>query len=235
MVNRRKFIKNSALTASAILSSSLSPSCGDAGVVSQSSVKKNAAVKPFLHGVASGDPLHDRVIIWTKITNEKAGSNLIKWCLSKDDAFKQLTQSGEAPANADNDYTVKIDVQGLDPATTYYYQFIESNNESPVGKTKTTPVKSDENIQLAVVSCSDYSAGYYNALAKVADRKDLNAVVHLGDYIYEGTLRLFDPSHPVYQDEFEATHFNRNREWWLSYYRRRYAINRLDADLQAAH
>lgn len=235
MVNRRKFIKNSALTASAILSSSLSQSCGDAGVVSQFSVNKYAAVKPFLHGVASGDPLHDRVIIWTRITNENAGSNLIKWCLSKDDACKQIIQSGEVSADAGNDYTVKVDIQGLDPATTYYYQFIEGDNKSPVGKTKTTPAESDENIQLAVVSCTDYSAGYYNALAKVADRKDLNAVVHLGDYIYGGTLRLFDPTHPVYQDEFEATHFDRNREWWLRYYRRRYAINRLDADLQAAH
>ncbi|MEJ7769216.1 MAG: alkaline phosphatase D family protein, partial [Chitinophagaceae bacterium] len=91
------------------------------------------------------------------------------------------------------------------------------------------------NTQLAVVSCSDYSAGYYNALARIAERKDLDAVVHLGDYIYEGLARRFDPTAETLIDQFESTHFNRNKQWWLQFFRVRYATSRLDADLQAAH
>jgi alkaline phosphatase D len=234
MIDRRKFLKDTVITTGAALSYSILPTFGNGDDNLQFKKSTTHSVKPFLHGVASGDPLSSRVIIWTKINPEKEEAILINWAVSKDEGFTQVIQSGEAATSSKMDYSVKIDVQGLSPSTSYYYRFILDSIQSPVGRTKTAPSDSYENIQLAVVSCTDYSAGYYNALARIAERKDLNAVVHLGDYIYEDTERSFDPQNHS-EDDFESTHFNRTREWWLHYYRRRYSINRLDTDLQAAH
>jgi hypothetical protein len=89
---------------------------------------------------------------------------------------------------------------------------------------KTTPLDGYENLQFAVVSCSNYQAGYYNAFGRIAERDNLNAVIHLGDYIYEGTERPFDKENKLPFDEFEATHFVMNKEWWLHYYRKRYGL-----------
>jgi alkaline phosphatase D len=233
MVDRRNFIKNTALTASAILSSTFSTACGEGGL--EFSEVNKPAVKPFLHGVASGDPLHDRVIIWSRVTPEKEEAVEVRWQLSNEQSFEKVLQSGVITTGPDTDYTLKIDVENLAPSTTYYYQFIFDNKKSGIGITKTTAQTSDKKIKLAVVSCSDYSAGYYNALARIAERKDLDAVVHLGDYIYEGLARMFDPNATIPIDHFEDVYFNRNKQWWLRFYRVRYATNRLDADLQAAH
>jgi alkaline phosphatase D len=104
-----------------------------------------------------------------------------------------------------------------------------------VGRTKTTPLDGYENLQFAVVSCSNYQAGYYNAFGRIAERDNLNAVIHLGDYIYEGTERPFDKENKLPFDKFEATHFVMNTEWWLHYYRKRYGLSRLDQDFRAAH
>jgi len=235
MINRRKFIQNTALTTGAVLSTVLSPSCNNNNVAGETKRLNRKPVKYFLHGVASGDPLSSQVIIWTKISPDQEGTVLIKWFISSDAEFRKNIQSGEIVTNADTDYTVKIEIENLLPSTTYYYQFVFNNIYSATGRTKTTPADDYENISFAVVSCSDYSAGYYHALARVAEKKELNAVIHLGDYMYEGTLRLFDPTHPVYQDEYESTRHKRTREWWLRYYRRRYSINRLDRDMQNAH
>ncbi len=232
MINRRKFIQNTALTTGAVLSTVFS-SCNNNEVAGKS--KSSKRVKYFLHGVASGDPLSSQVIIWTKISLDQEGVVLIKWYVSTDAEFRKIIQSGEFTTNTDTDYTVKIDVENLFPSTTYYYRFVYNNVHSITGRTKTTPADGYENVSFAVVSCSDYSAGYYHALARVAEKKELNAVIHLGDYMYEGNLRLFDPTHPVYQDEYESTGHKRTREWWLRYYRRRYSINRLDTDMQDAH
>lgn len=234
MLNRRKFIKNTAITTGVILSADLLAASDKAGHITPQS-KDNFPVKPFIHGVASGDPLSSQIIIWTRVSPEKEEAIMVKWFVANDNKFTKIFQSGEVTTDSNVDYTVKVDVQNLLPSATYYYQFSLNNVLSPVGRTRTTPADSYEDIQLAVVSCSDYAAGYYNALARIADRKALHAVVHLGDYIYEGTARSFDPKHNLPEDNFESIHFNRTRAWWLHYYRRRYSINRLDPDLQAAH
>lgn len=235
MINRRKFIQNTALTTGAVLSTILSPSCNNNNDAGELKTSNSNPVKYFLHGVASGDPLSSQVMIWTRISPDQEGAVTLKWFISEGAELKVVIQAGEITTGPDTDYTVKIDVTNLSPSTTYYYRFVYNNIHSATGKTKTTPAEGYENVSFAVVSCSDYSAGYYHALARVAEKKQLNAVIHLGDYMYGGTLRLFDPAHPVYQDEFESARNERNREWWLRYYRRRYSINRLDRDLQDAH
>lgn len=235
MINRRKFIQNTALTTGAVLSTVLSTSCNNSNVTGEIKKSNRKPVKYFLHGVASGDPLSSQLILWTRISPDQNGAVMIKWSVAKDAGLNDIIQSGEMFADANTDYTVKIDVQNLIPSTTYYYQFVYNNIHSSTGRTKTTTADGYENISFAVVSCSDYSAGYYHALARVAEKKELNAVIHLGDYMYEGTLRLFDPTHPVYQDEYESIGHKRTRDWWLRYYRRRYSINRLDTDMQDAH
>jgi alkaline phosphatase D len=238
MVNRRRFLKESVLTTGAILTAGrLRASAREnGGELLKEYTILDERLKPFYHGVASGDPLSGQVIIWTKITPEQEGGDvLVKWVIGKEENLSQVVQTGEISTNAAVDYTVKIDVKGLSPSTTYYYQFVSDTGKSPVGRTKTTPSDTYENLQFAVVSCSNYSAGYYNALGRIAKRTNLNAVIHLGDYIYEGTERKFDKENNPPFDKFEATHFVMNKEWWLHYYRKRYALSRLDVDLREAH
>ena len=131
-----------------------------------STSKKDQA--PFYHGVASGDPLADRVIIWTRITPENEGEHVVNWYLSEDINFGGQPKSGTASAIANNDYTVKVDVTGLKANTRYYFKFSYGGKESVVGQTKTTPTQSEQ-IKLAIVSCSNFEAGFYNAFAHMAN------------------------------------------------------------------
>ncbi|MEJ7769358.1 MAG: PhoD-like phosphatase N-terminal domain-containing protein, partial [Chitinophagaceae bacterium] len=141
MVDRRRFIRNTAVTASAMLSSTFSTAFHVSAI--ESSRFNKPAQGPFLHGIASGDPLHDRVIIWTRITRENDGPVKVEWQISRADSFHNILQSGELTTDRDRDYTIKVDVQQLSPATTYYYRFVSDNKKSPVGKTKTTAATSD--------------------------------------------------------------------------------------------
>jgi alkaline phosphatase D len=189
----------------------------------------------FQHAVASGDPLPDAVILWTRVSPEwadvivsDAGANGVdvKWQIARDIAFADIVQRGEFRTDQDRNYTVKIDVAGLAPATTYYYRFIALDGSSPVGRTRTAPNGSVDRLRFAVVSCSSYAHGYFHAYRSIAQRLDLDAVLHLGDYIYEyasgayGTARSYDPPHEIVS---------------LDDYRRRYAHYRKDPDLQAVH
>ncbi|HEY5691922.1 MAG TPA: alkaline phosphatase D family protein [Cyclobacteriaceae bacterium] len=144
------------------------------------------SLKPFYHGVASGDPLPDRVIIWTRVTPEEMNSSIpVLWELAEDSNFTSIYKSDTISANLLHDYTVNIDVDGLQPDHTYYYRFSALGKKSITGRTRTTPINAKEELKFAVVSCSNYEWGYFNAYAKIADQPDLNAVIHLGDYIYE--------------------------------------------------
>lgn len=193
-------------------------------------------LKPFYHGVASGDPLADRVIIWTRVTTEKPGPVNVRYLLATDPTFApaSVVKRGSVRTNADKDYTVKVDVTGLMPATTYYYYFSTGNSNSIVGRTRTAPAQAEaDQLRLAVVSCSNYQAGYFNAYGAIARRKDLDAVIHLGDYIYEygggeGTYG-YSPSRP------ERRNIPDTEILTLADYRTRYSLYRLDPDLRAAH
>lgn len=187
------------------------------------------AKKPFYHGVASGDPLPAKVIIWTRVTPENVGDIAVKWKMSTNANMSKPAKSGTITTNEARDYTVKIDVSGLAANTTYYYQFEALNSKSIIGRTKTTAADQASEVKLAVVSCSNYEAGYYNAFARIAEKDDLNAVVHLGDYIYEYQPGGYgDPS-------LDRKHLPAREITSLSDYRTRYAQYRLDKDFQKVH
>jgi len=186
-------------------------------------------LRPFYHNVASGDPLTDRVIIWTRVTPPKPQAVEGQWVVASDAEMQNVVQEGTFTTNADRDYTVKIDVTGLAPNTRYYYQFLALEGKSPIGRTKTAPADTVDEVAFAVVSCSNYEQGYFNAFEKIAEKDELSAVIHLGDYIYEygpGTYgdttlgRKHLPPHEIIE---------------LSDYRTRYALYRLDEDFQKAH
>lgn len=185
------------------------------------------AYAPFYHGVASGDPLSDRVILWTRITpeTEPQGDIQLTWQVASDTGMTQIVNSGTASTNVSKDYTVKVDATGLQPDTWYYYRFESDGKKSIRGRTKTAAISTDR-LRFAVVSCSDYQNGYFNAYARIRARNDIDAVIHLGDYIYEYEIQgnLADRKH---EPETEIVS--------LEDYRMRYSQYRLDNDLRELH
>jgi alkaline phosphatase D len=140
----------------------------------------------FEHGVASGDPLVDAVVIWTRVTIDEPSVG-VEWILARDPALHDVVASGVARAAAAGDHTVNIDVGGLEPATTYHYAFECAGERSPLGRTKTLPGTAAERLRFAACSCAKFNAGFFNAYARIADRDDLDFLLHLGDYIYEAS------------------------------------------------
>lgn len=186
------------------------------------------AEERFGYGVASGDPLSDRVIIWTRV-NIWAPTQ-VQWEVATDPAFASIVRTGMATTDETRDYTVKVDVTGLAPATVYHYRFIHGGQASPTGRTKTLPVGSPQLVRFAVFSCAAYSVGQFHAYADAVRRGGFDAALMLGDYIYETGLtsaeqlaasligREADPRHELHS---------------LSDYRQRYARYHIDADLRA--
>ncbi|MEL7171136.1 MAG: PhoD-like phosphatase N-terminal domain-containing protein, partial [Bacteroidota bacterium] len=150
----------------------------------------DATLAPFFHGVASGDPLTDRVILWTRVTPDTDAPVVVEWGIGTGfDAttgeVTGLVNRGRVTTDASRDYTVKVDAKNLDAGATYYYQFRALGATSIIGRTKTAPEGSVDQLRFAFVSCSNYQSGYFDAYAKIAERADLDAVIHLGDYFYE--------------------------------------------------
>ncbi len=144
---------------------------------------------PFYHGVASGDPLSNAVIIWTRITPAPADFTplTVNYELSLDSLFSSVLASGSVITDSSFDWTVKKDVTGLSPNTIYYYRFDNgSGNYSVNGRTRTAPTGSTTDLKFAVFSCSSVFSGFFNAYARVSEKSDsLYAAIHLGDYIYD--------------------------------------------------
>ena len=138
----------------------------------------------FNHGVASGDPLTDRVIIWTRVTPREPGFVTVDWEVASDEGFANLVASGRGNTDETVDFTLKADVTGLAAGTTYFYRFRVREVLSSVGRTRTAPAGATATAAFAVVSCSNYPAGYFNVYREVA-AQPVDAVLHLGDYIYE--------------------------------------------------
>ncbi|MCD0448794.1 alkaline phosphatase D family protein [Actinocorallia sp. API 0066] len=194
----------------------------------------------FAHGVASGDPLPNGVILWTRVTpvpEAVPGSGTgpqadVSWQLSTDPSFSSVTASGTVTTGPDRDHTVKVDVGGLTPGTGYYYRFAYAGTYSPTGRTRTAPATdaSVSSLKFGVVSCSNWEAGWFSSYRHLAARDDVFGVIHLGDYIYEygtgsyaagGTVpRKTAPEHEIVT---------------LADYRIRHASYKTDPDLQAAH
>ncbi len=190
---------------------------------------------PFYHGVASGDPLEDRVIIWTRVTPAEMSETPIEvnWQVATDPQLENVVQTGIFNTDSERDYTVKIDVTGLEPGTTYYYSFFALGKNSLTGKTKTTAVGDAVNhLRFGVVSCSNFEAGYFNAYRRLAERNDLDAVIHLGDYIYEQAARQYGDS-TLWNEA--RTIEPENEIVSMEEYRTRYSTYRLDTNLVRAH
>ena len=191
-----------------------------------------AADAPFFHGVASGDPTSDRVMIWTRVTPDATVPEIeVEWQVSTDPGFTSVVNFGRTVAVDTNDYTVKLDICGLQPATHYYYMFRALGQNSIVGRTKTAPDSSAAPgaLRFGVTSCSSYEHGYFNAYESMAARNDLDAVIHLGDYIYEYATGGYSAN--ISGREHEPV----NEIITLSDYRTRISHYRLDDDLLRAH
>ena len=192
--------------------------------------------QPFQHGVASGDPLTDRVIIWTRVTPRSEDSIEVEWRVSTDPSLTDVVRSGIFTTGAHRDYTVKVDVDGLLPGVTYYYGFTALGKTSLVGKTKTAPSAMADQVKFAVVSCSNLQHGYFNSYGRIADRTDLDAVIHLGDYIYEYSATGDDfYGAASLRDNGERLHAPDKEIITIEDYRTRYAQYRMDPDLMRAH
>ncbi|KAI0512936.1 PhoD-like phosphatase [Xylaria bambusicola] len=216
----------------------------------------------FTHGVASGDPSEDSVILWTRAapTNDNDASNVtvsgyvplydhsteeyvmssnapvcVDWKIATSESLKHVVDSGTAYTSSDIDYTVKVEARKLKSFTTYYYQFsiCNSENKSPVGRTKTIPAAKDKisnPIKLAVYSCSNYPFGFFNAYGNPARKDSVEYVIHLGDYIYEYANGEYG-----WGDSYGRIPLP-NREIHTLYdYRKRLATYRTDIDLLASH
>ena len=197
---------------------------------------------PFTYGVASGDPLPDRVIIWTRVNPSAEalpGSGLGKpmhgvWEVSRNENFTQRVNGGPFTTSAASDHTVKIDVDRLQPATEYFFRFKVRGMHSPVGRMRTAPaaVSSPSSVRFGLVSCSNFEAGYFTAYRHLALRDDLDFILHVGDYIYEYAQGEYGP------DDFAGTtraHDPATEIITLADYRRRHACYKADADLRQLH
>ncbi|MFE1251362.1 alkaline phosphatase D family protein [Streptomyces sp. NPDC058735] len=212
-----------------------------AGPLAATVPARAAAQAPaFLHGVASGDPLPDGVLLWTRVTpvpEAVPGSGLgpdieVSWVVARDKAFTSVVAQGSTTAGAASDHTVKADIRGLEPATDYWFRFSAGGTASPAARTRTAPAPGAAvpSLRFGVVSCANWEAGYFSPYRHLASRGDLDAWLHLGDYVYEygtgeygtrGTVvRPHTPAHEIVT---------------LADYRMRHARYKTDPDLQALH
>lgn len=215
--SRRDFFRR---TGSAVAVLAASPS------LSLSGTSTSSPKAVFRHGVASGDPLHDRVVLWTRVSGQRAATTVVHYEVATDPALRHVVLRGRVRTGADQDHTVKVDVWPLRPGTTYYYRFKAQGEMSPTGRTRTLPLGHARHLRMAVASCSNHAYGYFNAYRHIAERADLDLVMHLGDYLYEygdgeyGDVRPTEPPTEILT---------------LADYRLRHAQYKSDKDLQEAH
>jgi alkaline phosphatase D len=224
-VGRRDFIVGTLGTAAAV--QLLGCSDDEGGVESVAALPIDTR---FTHGVASGDPLADAVILWTRAISADGQPRMVEWVIATDPGLSDEAQRGVAETSASSDFTVKVDVAGLSAGTTYYYAFfVTGAGRSPIGRTRTLP-KTAARARLAFTSCANYQNGYFNAYRAIANRTDLDLWVHVGDYIYEYKAG-------EYADSTLTTraHSPANEAIRLEDYRGRYAQYRADPDLQELH
>lgn len=186
---------------------------------------------PFFHGVASGDPLSDRVILWTKVSpEENTGQDIpVEYRLALDTGMTQIVQEGLFTTSATRDYTVKVDATGLRSNTYYYYDFKALGRHSSRGRTKTAPSAAEATeVRLGVVSCSNYEYGFFNVYKMLTKRNDVDAILHLGDYIYEYEVG-------GYSANIGREHQPESEIISLQDYRIRHSHYRLDNDLKNLH
>jgi len=227
-ISRRELIQKSLFGFGALSLSVGFTGCNDSSDQESSTLKVN-----FEHGVASGDPLKDRVILWTRLTPNDSSARLqVTWQIALDEQFKQIVKTDKVTTAASQDFTVKVDVTGLIPDQSYFYRFIFGDKTSPVGRTKTLPTSTSK-VSFAVCSCSNYPAGYFYVYREMA-KQNVDVIIHLGDYIYEyGATGYATEEAKELGRTLPAD--NDKEIIKLDDYRKRYALYREDLDLQAAH
>tara|TARA_R110002095_G_scaffold184553_5_gene161751 strand:+ start:1536 stop:2993 length:1458 start_codon:yes stop_codon:yes gene_type:complete len=193
-----------------------------------------AAAPAFTHGVASGDPDRNSVLLWTRLVSSSSPELELTWELSPDPTLDQILKTGTVTAKKEHDFCVKVIVDQLVPGTTYFYRFRHGDIFSATGRTQTLPREANH-IRIGVANCAKYTGGYYHAYDALADTDDLNVVIHLGDYIYEnGATQPGDSYYP----SFQATGRQHNPPHTcvtLQDYRTRYAQYRQDPELLKLH
>ncbi|HMU97287.1 MAG TPA: alkaline phosphatase D family protein [Chitinophagales bacterium] len=187
----------------------------------------DSLLAPFYHGVASGDPTPNSVIIWTRLTTYDEGILSGTWKVATDTNMLNVIQQGVYSTDSSKDYTVKIDVGGLEPGTWYFYEFEYKDRFSLRGRTKTAPVGGVEQLRFAFASCTNYPAGYFNVYDRILERNDIDAVLFLGDYIYEYGPNQYGSTRKDVMPTKEIVK--------LEDYRLRYSTYRLDPALRKLH
>lgn len=187
---------------------------------------------PFSLGVASGDPLPNGVVLWTRLAPDPLNgggmprsSVSVKWEIASDEGMKKIVKRGEETASPELGHSVHVEAQGLEPGRWYWYRFMSGSAVSPVGRTKTAPAFNArlDRLRLAVASCQHYEYGYFTPYKHMA-KDDLDLVVHLGDYIYEyGAV----PNRTRKHNSAEIVS--------LEDYRNRFGLYKSDPDLKSAH
>ena len=185
----------------------------------------------FQHGVASGDPDQQSIVLWTRVTT-LAAEVPVQWELSEDPAFKAIVARGEVVTNHYRDHTVKVLVKDLKPGKHYWYRFQADGQLSPIGRTKTLPTGSVDKVGIALVSCSNFAFGYFNAYAAIAESDAVDVVLHTGDYLYEYGA---DGWGAETAKTLNREHLPRHEIVSLADYRQRHAQYKTDIGSQAMH
>jgi len=199
----------------------------------RAAARPSFSADPFSLGVASGDPTPDGVVLWTRLAPRplEPGGGMrpepveVAWVVADDEALTRVVASGTAVANPAWGHSVHVEVSGLRPGRWYFYQFRAGGVESPKGRTRTMPAAGSlpDRLRFAFASCQNFESGHYTAYEHMA-REELDLVVHLGDYIYEGSAQRGRP----------RLH-NGGEIFTLDDYRLRYALYKSDPALRAAH
>lgn len=229
-INRRHFLKVIASAGAAVTVSTAIGGC--------TSLMRNNSVDDvdFTHGVASGDPTTNALMLWTRAepkTNTKPVVT-VGWEVARDPSFSDIIRSGTATTSARRDFTVKVDVQQLPAGMPLYYRFVGHDQYSPIGEGATLPKQSIDAISLGVFSCSNYPAGFFNPYHHASQDDSIDFVLHLGDYIYEYGAGGYGYDNA---ERIGRTFPDNNNKEIVSLddYRRRYALYRTDEGLQALH
>ncbi len=225
--------RREALIGTAALGGTSLAACSSGGNFSSS--QNSAPIRGFEYGVASGDPTVSSIVIWTRAApSGPQATSLVRlqWDMAFDEDFETIAKSGEIETDQSRDWTAKINVTGLEAGKTYYYRFKSDQAISPIGRTKTLPSSHVKKLRLAVVSCNSWQHGFFNGLDHIARNPDFDAVIHLGDYIYEYGNDGYGGD---IGKEIGRQHEPPREIISLKDYRKRHAQYKSDPAMQAAH
>ncbi|MEE1939872.1 alkaline phosphatase D family protein [Streptomyces sp. TRM 70361] len=238
-LDRRRFLTVSGAAAALALGTNLPSAAHAATALDPDRVTSD----PFTLGVASGDPRHDSVVLWTRLAPEPYAPDSglparpvpVRWELARDERFRHTVARGTVLAHPEFHHAVHVEVPGLAPGRDYHYRFRAGRWTSPAGRTRTAPAPGalPRELRFGLLSCQAYHQGYYTALGHLAREEDLDAVLHLGDYLYEYAVNAAGGDRN-YTDRTLPEVFNRETVT-LEDYRLRYALYKTDPDLAAAH